>query len=135
MRKLRKTKKAQYFYHVTPKNLGEKYVFKPQKIRGADYREPDIKRTCVADSIAKCFSAINIVSCDYNVYRTVKPVRAYITYNVFDVGVTREKWLLSPVPFVKIANIPVNIATQLPCSSRGDESYLFKQKDDLKRIK
>lgn len=134
MRKIIKSKVSIYYYHVTPKNLGSSYIFVPRKIVDADEREPDIKRVCVAPSISCCFSAIypNGYS-EYFVYRTKNKVRASCTYNVYDVSVTKEKWLLSPTEFIRIAKI--RDVSDYPCSSRGDEDYLKTQKRDREKIK
>ncbi len=134
MRKLRRTKTAQYFYHVTPRSLGKSYTFKPKDIMGCDYREPDIKRVCVAPTISGCFAAIHTGYGNYNVYRTKRKVKAYITYNVADVGVTREKWLLSPTEFIKVGTISSYFTDNFPQSTRGDEESLDCQKIEKDEI-
>jgi len=135
MRKIRKSKIAKFYYHVTSLNLGKNKLFKPKRILGCDCREPDLERICVAPTISGCFAAIYVDGRKYNVYRTKKKVKAHLTYNVYDVRATGEKWLLSPTDFVLVASVDSKISRDLPESARGDENRIDSQQKDKEKIR
>lgn len=80
MRKIIRLKKASFYYHVTRKNFGDSIVLYPKHITGADEREPDIKRICVAPTISGCFAAIHNDEAEYNIYRTKNRIINFLWY-------------------------------------------------------
>jgi hypothetical protein len=124
-----------YLFHVTDKkSWGKKKVLKP-KVRGKNrgIGEPEISRTCVSPDISRCLLALPYNDNEsYSIYRTYNKVRGYYPYDVEDSCVTLEKWLLTPITFIKVGEISTNIIRKLPTESC---CFVEDQKRELPVIK
>jgi len=99
----------EYFYHITQKKWPQKITLYP-KIQGQhrSILEPKISRICVSSTIEGCLIALG--SCLWQnksifVYRTSVKVKAYNAVDVCDSKITKEKWLKTPIKFVKIGTV------------------------------
>jgi len=124
-----------FLFHITnKKSWGKKRILKP-KIKGINraIEEPEISRTCVSPSISRCLLALPYDdNTSYYIYRTYQKVRGYYPYDVKDSCITLEKWLTTPITFIKIGEISTDIMKKLP-----DETCCFieEQREALPKIK
>jgi hypothetical protein len=132
---MRKMSTPRFLFHVTDKkSWGKEKVLKP-KIRGKNrgIAEPGISRTCVSPDISRCLLALPYEDDEpYYIYRTYKKVRGYYPYDVEDSCITYEKWLTTPITFIKIGEISTNIIRMLPAESC---CFIEDQRKALPKIK
>lgn len=135
-RQVRREKEARYYYHVSNKNMGNRFVMYPLKDGpGRAMEEPDIARTCVCPTVAQCLSAVRPEKLIQPfVYRTLRKCHGVKPWRVCDAKITDEKWFLTPIIFVKIGTIPFRIVKQCPDHGRGDPGNLKQQRNDLQKI-
>jgi len=113
-KKLKRTKRPEYFYHITEQKWSKKITLTPRVHgfkRGGG--EPCIARTCVGPSVAYCLASTVLDSSNFRVYRTKKKILSYYPVEVEDSMFTREKWLLDPTLFTHICNIPDDLITEI----------------------
>lgn len=136
MRKIRRVKKASYYYHISSNVcLPENYTFKPRIPYTCGETEPDIKRVCVSSSISKCLAAIVDPSGELFVYKTKRKVKPFCSYGTGDALITGEKWFLSKIKMKRICIIPEEVSGDMPSSARGDPDSINEQRKDLKKIR
>jgi hypothetical protein len=97
--------KPRIWYHVTWKDLGDFVVLEPRNpgIPG----EPDIPRICVAPNVRCCLAAVGFIIETMHVYVTTEPISAHMPHGVDDFRRTHERWLFSPMVFVKLRTVKV----------------------------
>lgn len=134
---LKLDKFLRFYYHLTTQEWNKRLILSP--LEGNDgnraWEEPINKRTCVAQSIPHCLSAIAYGRIEqYNIYRTENKVIAYWPYGVEDAVVTRERWIITDEVFIHIGRIDIGVFT-----SRGELDPEFDKngqcgtKEDLPR--
>jgi hypothetical protein len=140
---LKPDKVKRYYYHVTKAGWGSPIILTPIGGNSGNraHFEPENERTCVAPSVAHCFSAITYYSPSYyDIFRTKDKVVAYWPYGVEDAVVTRERWIITDQIFVKVGHLYIQdlvtsgeldekFSTNSEC---GTEEYLDHQREILK---
>lgn len=134
--------KPKFYYHLTQKEWPERITLSPRE--DGDHRaehEPVISRTCVAPTIEGCLVALGSCLSTYrtiNIYRTVTKVQARTPYRVDDSFITKEKWIVKPIRFMKIGIINDSLPDYVREISSGD-SLAFEEQEsamiDLKSMK
>lgn len=130
-----------YWYFITQEDMGAKMTLTPRTPLSMGDGEPRRKRICVAPTAAHCMSAI----CLYNyeceertthVYRTLREVNGYETYDVPDAYFTKEHWLLSKTKFERVDTLRISKRVGWAEGSRGGSSKRDhgEQKRDLHNI-
>lgn len=108
--KCKKDPELRYLWHLScSTSLGKEFVIMKPRTYGPNRgeSEPKNRRFCCSISPAGGFVAIPIDYTDrkYHLYRSVKKVASYKTYNVPDAGVTGERWLFEDTEFKKIITL------------------------------
>ena len=132
---MRRMSLPNFLFHVTTKkSWGKQVQLTPRKTgKNRAIGEPEIKRICVAPTISRCFIAIPYEETEtYYIYRTLRKVQGYYPYDVFDSRITREKWLISPISFIKIGVVPNHLLKLFPEESNLEYE---KQRKSLKVIR
>lgn len=112
---------SDFYFHLTTRKWPEKIRLKPMRYddipsshRCDDCYEPDLKKICVAPTIAGCLSAIlPCVTGELAIYKTARKVETVDPWNVSDVEITGERWIVRPATFVKIGIIPPSILREI----------------------
>src|SRR5574343_174871 len=98
-----------YWYHISTTLKRKRHYLTPwdnSKGFNRSSSEPDVKRTCVAPSVAHCLTAVPYCSGEkYIVYRTAHKVKATLPNGVYDAGVTMEGWIQHPMMFVRVGSL------------------------------
>ena len=98
-----------YWYHIsTTLNHKREYLTPWDNSKGFNRSstEPDVKRTCVAPSVAHCLAAVPYSNGEkYIVYRTAHKVKATPAQGVYDANVTLEGWIQYPMMFMRIGSL------------------------------
>lgn len=93
-----------YYYHVTLQDWPAKIRLRP-RLSGENRSpsEPNIKRICVAPTMAQCIVALDrtMLNGPIKFYRTREKVIVSEPYGISDVHITNEKWLTKPTTFIK----------------------------------
>ncbi len=104
MKTLKRVKNKRYWYHCSDRDHRKSIKLAPRtygKNRGED--EPNTDRICVAPKISNCLVAIpSIQMRKIYIYRTKNQIYAYYPYGIKDSKITREKWLIKPINFIKV---------------------------------
>ena len=104
-------KYPRYWYYISTTLTAKKCRLTPINTEHCFYCNPsefDVKRISVGPTIAHCLTAIHYYSkSKYNIYRTVRKVKAVRPYKVRDARVTLEGWLVKPVSFVKVGRLSI----------------------------
>jgi len=98
-----------YWYHISTTLSRKRHYLSPwdnSKGFNRNPREPDVKRTCVAPSVAHCLAAVPYSPGEkFVVYRTARKTRVTPAKDVFDEEVTLEGWVQVPMLFVRIGRL------------------------------
>lgn len=100
-------------YFVTQKNMGECVILKPRKPKSAPDYESNQPRICVSTSILGALSSIGrnlylechtyIYVCELDSSEIIQP-----NYNVKDIDMTGELWILTEKEFILYKTIKLN---------------------------
>ena len=133
---LKRTKRPQYYYHITDKDWGKSVTLKP-RVNGVNrgFDEPKLSRICVGPSISHCLASAVTNAAEMSIYRTRNKVLAYYPVEVHDVKYTREKWLLRPINFVYVGTLASSISEEVEWNHLdGSYDEFMKDKIDLINI-
>ena len=118
-KKLRKKslfENPRYWYHIsTTLNRKRHYLTPWDNSKGFNRNpcEPDVKRTCVAPSVAHCLTAVPYSPGEkFTIYRTARKVKAKFAAGVYDSNVTLEGWIQTPMMFVKVGTLSLPYVAQ-----------------------
>jgi len=111
---LQKTKRPQYYYHITFKDWGKSITLQP-RVGGINrgWDEPKLSRICVGPSISHCLASAVTNGGEMSVYRTKNKVLGYYPVEVLDAKYTREKWLLRPINFIYVGTLSSSISEEV----------------------
>ena len=130
-----------YWYHLST-TLGYKQLLlmpgDTSKGFNRDLTEPDIKRICVAPSIAQCLTALPYSYGDtFMIYRTKNKIKVERPVKVFDASITHEGWITKPTVFIKIGKLAlreIDDMENLP-GERASHGKIQYSKQNLARWK
>ena len=118
-KKLRKKslfENPRYWYHIsTTLNRSRHYLTPWDNSKGFNRNPcvPDVKRSCVAPSVAHCLTAVPYpLGEKFVVYRTEQKVKATQAKDVFDCVVTLEGWIQKPTMFIRIGTLSLSYVAQ-----------------------
>lgn len=98
-----------YWYHISTTLKRKRHYLTPwdnSKGFNRSSAEPDIKRICVAPSVAHCLTAVPYSPGEkYIIYRTAHKVKATKAKGVYDANVTLEGWIQTPTMFVRLGTL------------------------------
>lgn len=107
-----------YWYHISTTLTNKREYLTPwdnSKGFNRGENEPDVKRTCVAPSVAHCLAAVPYpLGAKFYIYRTARKVLAAPAEKVFDAAVTCEGWIQKPCMFVRMGTL------SLPQVAKGE---------------
>lgn len=106
-KKVKTDTKKKYYYHLTKEQLEEdnngNVFLLPMNGENRADDEPSGKRICVSTTPEGCFVAIPFWSGhDFYLYRTVNKITSKIPYDVGDMKVTGERWILGKRLFKRV---------------------------------
>lgn len=131
-RKLRFTKRPQYYYHLTTKKWGKEKWLRPQvEGRKRDILEPKVARICVCPTVRGCLSAVSFYKQIVYIHRTKRRVKATYPYGVVDSYITGEKWIVRPTIFVRVGFLSLLVINKLDFYDPGfgDPNRLEDQRE------
>ncbi len=99
-------------FHCSEVNHGPEWIAKRRPPLTRSEKEPDTPRLCACPTIAPCFAA-TLLRGDVFVYRTAQPTGSVKPRDVWDAGLTGERWLIPPVRMVFDRMIPAAITKQI----------------------
>lgn len=133
--------KPKFYYHITQKKWPERVKLIPRS--EGEHRldnEPLIERICVSPTIEGCLVALGsclLLSRPIYIYRTIKKVSVKNPYRVLDSHVTKEKWIIKPIKFMKIGKINKFLPKELYYLSAGghdDHKFQYNMLNNLKEM-
>ena len=128
-----------FYYHLTQQTWPERITLYPQidgEHRSDD--EPEVCRTCVAPTVEGCLIALGqcLYGCrEVSIYRTVNKVKARNPYQVYDSYLTKEKWLMKPIRFMKVGFINEFLPQSVRHFCPGDYKATPNQEMCLRELK
>lgn len=100
------------------------------RIRGENRSdsEPRVARICVAPSIEHCLTAVPYSNYKFNVYRTLRKVRAKPAMEIIDAGVTKEHWITKRVNWIQVGMIDLSeFNAPYECASACEDLDLVRE--------
>lgn len=102
-------KTPRYWYHIsTTLTKKREYLTPWDNSKGFNRNpcEPDVKRTCVAPTVAHCLTAVPYPPGEkFTIYRTARKCIAKFAKGVYDSNVTLEGWIQIPTMFVRVGTL------------------------------
>lgn len=124
-----------HFYHCTTDWHGPVLVVGRRTPRQPAQREPPTPRLCVSPTVACCFAArLFTLGRPVHVYRTERPCRGVTPVGVWDVCITRERWLIPPMRLVFDHTIAADVAERCQAGVRLYHATTKKHSDLRLRV-
>lgn len=127
-----------YYYHISQEKFGNLTLVPRNYGRHRAPGEPDIARICVSTSLSGCIVAMPLYRQTTYAYKTVHKEVAMKPYQICDMEVTGEMWLVNKTEFELIYIFTGEIVHQIYAiepSMVGCTEYIEVQMDAKERIK